>query len=205
MRIAGRTAAVPVASSGVTKILGAGLAGTAAVAILLALAGPAAAQVEDYAEYRPQQYCSPRAKPGTEALARWLVRRGGGYGAISRTCRSGGVSEHKEGRAFDWTLDASSEPDRQLAHDFLEAAFATDPRGNEDALARRMGIMYVIWNDHMYSAWDQFDGRDYLSSSCKTRQKCSTTLRHRDHMHISLSRQAGKGLTSWYQRRLTTR
>ena len=185
-----------------TKILRAGLAGTAAVAILLALAGPAAAQVEDYAGYTPQEHCSPRAKPGTKALARWLVRRGGGYGPISRACTSGGVSEHKEGRAFDWTLDARSDTDRQLADDFLQAAFATDRRGNEHALARRMGIMYIIWNDHMYSAWDQFGRGDYLSSSCKTRQKCSQTLRHRDHMHISLSRRGGMGLTSWYEGRL---
>ena len=32
-----------------------------------------------------------------------------------------------------------------------------------------MGIMYIIWNDHMYSAWDQFEREDYLSSSCKSR------------------------------------
>ena len=187
-----------------TKILRAGLAGTAAVAILLALAGPAAAQVEDYADYQPQEHCSPKAKPGTKVLARWLVRRGGGYGAIARACKAGAVSEHKEGRAFDWTLDARSDADRQLAHDFLEAAFATDPRDHEHALARRMGIMYIIWNDHMYSAWDQFAREDYLSSSCKTRQKCSQTLRHRDHMHISLSREGGKGLTSWYERRVSS-
>ena len=28
--------------------------------------------VEDYAAYAPQQYCHPRAKPGTRALAAWL-------------------------------------------------------------------------------------------------------------------------------------
>ena len=68
-----------------TRIPRAGLAGLAAVAILLALARPAVASpVEDYADYKPQQYCSPKAKPGTTALARWLVNRGGGYGPISR-------------------------------------------------------------------------------------------------------------------------
>ena len=53
-----------------------------------------------------------------------------------------------------------------------------------------MGIMYVIWNDHMYSAWDQFEKESYLSSSCKRRKNCSATLRHRNHVHISLSRRA---------------
>ena len=171
--------------------------------MLLGLAGPSAAAVEDYAEYRPQEKCSPRVKPGTEALARWLVRRGGGYGPISRRCRSGGVSEHKEGRAFDWTLDASRDKDRRIAAAFLDYAFATDPRGNEHSKARRMGIMYIIWNDHMYSAWDYFEREDYLSSSCKTRRKCSKTLRHRDHMHISLSRRGGMGQTSWYENRVS--
>jgi len=179
------------------------LAGLAAVAILLALAGPAAAQVEDYAEYNPQQYCNPRAKPGTKALARWLVHRGGGYGPISRKCGSGGVSEHKEGRAFDWTLDATRSRDRGIAQDFLDAAFETDAEGNEHSLARRMGIMYIIWNDHMYRAWEYFERDGYRSSSCKSLRKCSKTLRHRDHMHISLSRAGGKGLTSWYEGRVS--
>jgi hypothetical protein len=187
----------------VTRIVRAGLAGVASVAILLALAGPAAAQVEDYADYQPQRKCSPRAKPGTEALARWLVHRGGGYGPISRRCGVGGASEHKEGRAFDWMLDASRTRDQRIARAFLDVAFATDRRGNKHAKARRMGIMYIIWNDHMYSAWDQFKRADYLSSSCKSRRKCSKTLRHRDHMHISLSRRGGRGETSWYEGRVS--
>ncbi len=31
---------------------------------------------------------------------------------------------------------------------------------------------------------------------------CSTTLRHRDHLHVSLTRPAGRGETSWYAGRL---
>jgi hypothetical protein len=65
-----------------------------------------------------------------------------------------------------------------------------------------MGIMYIIWNDHMYSAWDRFEREPYLSSSCRRRATCSTTLRHRDHMHISLSRPGGRGATSWYDGRV---
>lgn len=33
-------------------------------------------------------------------------------------------------------------------------------------------------------------------------KKCSQTLRHRDNMHISLSRPGGMGRTSWYDGRL---
>ena len=176
----------------------------AALAAVLLLALPARAQlaeshIEDYASYQPQTKCSPKAKPGTRSLGEWLVaRQGGGFGGISRPCRYGGTSEHKEGRAFDWRLDATRKADRQRAAAFLALVRKTDQAGNTDARARRMGIMYLIWNDHMYSAWNGFERDDYLSSSCKTTKKCSTTLRHRDHMHISLSRRGGRGATSWY-------
>ena len=162
----------------------------------------AAAPVEDYAAYPPQTKCRPKAKPGTTYLGHWLVRKyGGGFGSIARSC-GGGTSEHLEGRAFDWTLDASRKADRQRAKAFLDRAFRTDRHGNPDARARRMGIMYVIWKDRMYAAWDEFEPEPYLSSSCKTRRKCSKTLRHRDHLHVSLSRQGGRGETSWYAGRL---
>ncbi len=169
-------------------------------------AGVAAAQItestiEDYADYVPQQRCRPKAKPGTKVLGRWIVRsQGGAFGGISRSCKHGGTSEHKEGRAFDWTLDATRKKDRQRAAAFLRLIRAADKAGNPDARARRMGIMYVIWNDHMYSAWDRFEREPYRP--CPSKQKCSKTARHRDHMHISLSRPGGRGRTSWYDGRL---
>jgi hypothetical protein len=154
--------------------------------------------VESYAPYQPQRTCARKDKPGTVALGRWLVARGGVYGGTLRSCGSGGQSEHKDGRAFDWMLDAKDADDRAVADAFLVEAFADDELGDTDALARRMGIMYVIWNDRMYAAWDGFEPKKYLSSGCRTRRTCSVTLRHRDHMHISLSRAGAKGRTSWY-------
>ena len=180
----------------------------AALAAVLLMAAPSHAVVtsgiEDYAKWQPQTRCAPKAKPGTKVLGRWIVNReGGGFGPISRACKVGGTSEHKEGRAFDWTLDATKKKDRRRAASFLRLVRATDKAGNTDAKARRMGIMYIIWNDHMYRAYDDdFAAKPYLSSSCKTKKKCSKTLRHRDHMHISLSRRGGKGLTSWYEGRV---
>lgn len=100
-------------------------------------------------------------------------------------------------------FDATRRQDRQRAARFLALVRATDRAGNTDARARRMGIMYIIWNDHMYAAWDAFAKDDYLSSSCRRRSRCSATLRHRDHMHISLSRAGGHGRTSWYDGRVS--
>src|ERR1044072_8592162 len=87
-------------------------------ASVLLVQGPASAQIEDYAEYQPQTKCSAKAKPGTKALARSLVRRGGGQRPTTRPCKSGGTSEHKDGRAFDWTLDATRKKDRRIAAAF---------------------------------------------------------------------------------------
>ena len=53
-----------------------------------------------------------------------------------------------------------------------------------------------------YASYRKFESRDYLASSCASRATCSKTLRHRDHMHISLSRAGGRGETSWYDGRL---
>jgi hypothetical protein len=154
--------------------------------------------IEDYADYQPATTCRPKARVGTRELGHWLVRRyGGGFGSISRPC-GGSTSEHTEGRAFDWTLDATTRLGRRAAEAFLDRIRATDRRGNPDALARRMGIMYVIWDDRMYAAWRGFRPEPYLSSSCTRRRTCSKTLRHRDHVHVSLSRRASRARTSWY-------
>ena len=193
--------------AGVLAVVGALLAGVVAAAPagaeessrgIVTSSAPYLAPVEDYAPYQPQTRCKQQPKPGVLLLADWLVARGGGYGPISRSCAGSGTSEHKESRAFDWLLDARDPADKALAQAFLDEAFAPDDTGQPAALARRMGIMYVIWNDRMWASYDQFAKKPYLSSSCRSRKRCSTTLRHRDHVHISLTRRAARGLTSWY-------
>ena len=96
-----------------------------AVGLLIALVvlvptAAVAVPVDAFAGYEPQRHCNPTAKPGTLQLTAWLQRhyRGTGSLGISRACGHGGVSEHKEGRAFDWKVDASSKRDRALVKDF---------------------------------------------------------------------------------------
>lgn len=177
------------------------------LALLVPLAGSASAYStppEGYAAYDPQTKCGKTVKPGTKVLAAWIDRsfdRGAAVASLRR-CDSGGVSEHKEGRAVDWMVKAWNTQDRAAVKRFLTRLFATDKAGTPHALARRMGVMYLIWNDHIWSAYHGFEKRDYRP--CAKPSRCSATARHRDHVHLSLSRAGGKGRTSWYEGRLPT-
>jgi hypothetical protein len=146
--------------------------------------------IEGYAPYVGQSTCSPDAKPGTLSLRNLLLAR---YPStvsfgISRACDIGGRSEHKEGRAFDWGASVGDATDRAAVESFLSAIFATDSYGNRHALVRRMGIMYVIWNRQIWSAYRADAGwRPYSGVSP-----------HTDHVHISLSWPGALAQTSFW-------
>lgn len=144
--------------------------------------------IEPYPVYAGQTTCSPTVKPGTRKLAAWLMRTypGTGSSGIVRACGAGGTSEHKEGRAFDWRVNYYNTRQRAQAEHFLRQLTATDRHGNKYALARRMGVMYAIWDNRIFSmtgpGWKPYRGASP----------------HRDHVHISLNWQGARGLTSFY-------
>ncbi len=178
------------------------LLATSAVA-LLGAGSAQAASVDAFSSYQPQTTCRKTPLPGTVFLLHWLQRHypHQGFSSLMRSCDTPGVSEHKDGRALDWGTDVTVPSQKAQAAAFLKRIFATDRHGNPDALARRMGIMYVIWDDHIYGAYTDpaFLARPYLASGCKTAAKCSPTLQHRDHIHISLSWAGASAQTSFYR------
>ncbi len=148
---------------------------------------PAPATVEELAPYVAQAVCDPAAKPGTRALADALLDHyGTGSVGISRECSVGGTSEHKEGRALDWMLDAGDPAEAAVARAFLDWLAAPGPAGESSYAARRLGVMYVIWDRQIWSpsrgAWQPYDGPSP----------------HTDHVHVSLSWAGALGLTSWW-------
>jgi hypothetical protein len=151
--------------------------------------------IDDYAAYEPQRICDAEPKPGTIALAHILLEAYEGsrnYG-IARPCDIGGRSEHKEGRAFDWGVHVDNLQERAAAENFLELLLATDDEGNDHALARRMGVMYIIWDGQIWSANRPDEGwRPYRHPSGES----NPTLAHEDHVHISLSWEGAMGRTS---------
>ncbi len=134
--------------------------------------------------YAGQTSCDPYAKPGTRAFAE-LMRQTfgvGGYG-IERTCTAGGTSEHKEGRAVDWMLNANIPAQKAVADQ--ATAWLTANQGEN---ARRLGVLYIIWNRKMWRAYAPEKGwQPYVGDSP-----------HTDHIHTSLTWDGAMGRTSWW-------
>jgi hypothetical protein len=138
--------------------------------------------------YKPQKSCTPAAKPGTTALLKALLKNWGGKSwGISRFCTSGGTSEHKEGRALDWHMDSRKAKDRAKVDQAIKWITA-----NNGEVAYRLGIMYIIWNQKIWSIYYQELGWRKMAS------RGSWTANHKDHVHISLSWDGAMAQTSWW-------
>jgi hypothetical protein len=147
-------------------------------------------QIENYPGYDGQSSCSPTAKPGMAAFRDMVMRAYPGttsYG-ISRDCGVGGTSEHKEGRAWDWANNANDAAGRRRVANFIRWLFATDQYGHRHAMARRLGVMYIIWNRQIFRMYRPGDGWTSYSGSSP----------HTDHVHISLTRAGGNKRTSFW-------
>ncbi|MCZ2814199.1 LysM peptidoglycan-binding domain-containing protein [Modestobacter sp. VKM Ac-2979] len=146
--------------------------------------------VEQPAPYVGQTVCDPAAKPGTADLAALVLAAyaAGSNGGISRDCAAGGTSEHKEGRAWDWLVRADVPEERAAADRFLGWLTADGPGGESAYQARRLGVMYVIWDGRTWSAdrasagWLPYTGADP----------------HTGHVHLSQSWSGALGQTSWW-------
>ncbi|GIJ51946.1 hypothetical protein Val02_88320 [Virgisporangium aliadipatigenens] len=175
-------------------VLGAAVAaGTLFVAPSAASAAPETpsfpSSIDGYAPTDSQDTCSPTQKPGVVDFRSLLNRTYGSHtGYITRACDSGGTSEHKEGRALDYMLNYNNANDRADATDVLNWLLATDSHGNKHAMARRLGIMYIIWNHRIWSAARHDEGwRSYSGDNP-----------HTDHIHFSFSWAGARRQTSWW-------
>ncbi len=137
--------------------------------------------IDPPARYQPQTSCYPVDKPGAVKLRNLVLATygQGGKGNISRGCTEG-VSEHSEGRAWDWMIDPKDAKQKKAAADFL--SWATKNKGEN---ARRLGIMYMIHNEKIWAVYREQDG--WRASSG-----------HTDHIHISLSWNGARGATSFW-------
>ncbi|MDX6298444.1 MAG: hypothetical protein QOI51_2301, partial [Nocardioidaceae bacterium] len=149
--------------------------------------------IDPYAPYQGQSTCDPTPKPGVVDFQGILLAEYPGRSlGISRDCGIGGQSEHKEGRALDFAFNVNDPTQAAQANTVLNWLFATDAAGNRHALLRRFGIMYIIWNRHIFQA-------DQASAGW---QPYSGTNPHTDHIHFSFSWNGARKQTSWWTHRI---
>ena len=143
--------------------------------------------VEPYAAAVPQTTCDPVPKPGAITFRAFVLTELGGRDlGIERPCAQGGASEHKEGRAWDWGLNAGDPAERAQAEGLLAWLLAPDATGEEHAMFRRAGLQYMIWDHRIWSprtrAWGPYGGESP----------------HTDHVHFSFGWPGALGETSLY-------
>lgn len=178
-------------------LAGAGVFITTAGASPVALATPITPEfgpeIDDYATYDGQAACDPIAKPGVEGVRDLLDQTYGKHSSgIDRGCEIGGKSEHKEGRALDYMLDSAKPREKAAADDFLAWLLATDQHGNKHANARRLGVMYIIFN-HLTWKSSQPDAGWQPRACDGTPNDC-----HTNHIHLSFSWNGALKRTSWW-------
>ena len=189
-RTAVRTLTGALAAALLLGTLGAAGAQAAAVADPVA-PEPAPAAVEGFAPYLPQVSCDPTVKPGHRRAAQHAagdVRR-------PRPRRSPGaatsapLSEHKEGRAWDWGLSAAVPAEKALAEQFLTWLLAPGPerhgRATTPAGSASCTSSGTAGSGASYRAaegWRAYSGGES----------------HAGHIHISLAWTGAMKRTSWW-------
>jgi len=196
---------VPRTSSAVPRSRPSRLVGSTLLALLGVLAAlvlpalPASAapapvspgpQIEAFAPYQGQATCDPVARAGALALRQLVLAAypGTGDSGIVRACSVGGASEHKEGRAWDWRVTTSNPTHVAQVADFTRWLLAPDEYGSTAAMARRLGIMYMIWDGKIWKSYQ----------AAKGWQPYNGASPHTDHVHISLSWAGAYARTSYW-------
>ena len=142
------------------------------------------------ASYVGQTTCLSKPQPGVADFKEMILDAFPETGdlGIMRACNNGGTSEHKEGRAWDWWVLSWEADEKAMADGVLAALLETDECGNKHALARRLGIMYMVWNKRIWKAYQ----------SSKGWQNYSGSNPHTNHVHFSFSWAGAKKQTTYW-------
>ena len=149
--------------------------------------GPA---IEGLAPYQGQTLCDPVARPGAVRLRDLVLASypGTGDSGITRPCTVGGASEHKEGRSWDWRVSTADPVQVAQVDELMTWLLAPDEFGNTAAMARRLGVMYMIWDSQVWKSYQAGKGwQRYVGASP-----------HTDHVHFSLSWAGAYAQTSYW-------
>ena len=156
--------------------------------------------LDNAAFYEAQTICDPTPRPGATGLQNLLLAT---YGPatiyIPRSCTSS-TSEHFDGRAVDWMRSVRVPAEKEMADAFVAWLLAPAADGTPHEMARRLGIMYIIWDSRMIRMYDP--GRGWTEyNNCLDPARSGTSLDttcHRNHVHMSMSWDGAAGITSWW-------
>lgn len=154
--------------------------------------GLASVPLDPATPYVPQDSCDNVLKPGVAAFERLIEATYPGTGSLGDVvpCGTDGpVSEHFDGRAWDWAVAARVSWQKADADALV--GWLTASNG---LMARRLGVMYIVWNDRIWGVYRPSDGwRNY--NGCPTGD---VTGCHEDHVHFSFGWAGAQQRTSWW-------
>lgn len=194
----------PLRSCLVALLTACGLALGVLVPVAPAAAAPATPDfpraIDAYARYEEESGCDPTAKRGALEVQR-IIRAAYGPDSAMNTPRacSPANSGHEEGRAIDWMTNVRVPAQRAQADDLIMWLLSPDAYGNPHAMARRLGVSYVIWNSQKFylfkpsAGWTEYSDCLRVRTGPENDNTC-----HRNHVHISLSWAGARAETSWY-------
>lgn len=143
---------------------------------------------EPYAVTSKPIGCDPTEKAGVQAFRDWVVSTvGGGSLGIVRGCEVGKPSQHHVGSAWDWAVDAGNPAHQALVVRLFDWLLAGDPDGVPEAMLRRAGIVFMIWDRRIWGTWNK-DWSEYGGDNA-----------HTDHVHFSFSDDGANGRTSFFR------
>lgn len=135
--------------------------------------------------YQPGTLCLTEDQVGPVAFAKLLDATYGKHAwGVLRRCDQ----EHGEGRALDWMLNANKSSDLAMGNAITRWLAAPDAQGRQGAMARRVGVNYIIWNRQIWKAWAPERGWQAYTGSSP----------HTDHIHLSFTWDGAVKRTSWW-------
>ena len=154
-------------------------------------------EIEPLPSYQMPVMCDPVAKAGPKKLTALLKQTYGSTAfGITRACSGTPNSEHQEGRAVDWMLDKTTT--KADVNAFLGWLLATDKDGYTVAMARRMGIMYIVWQNQIFRVYHPDLGWQPYQNCATLKSAADDTYCHRNHAHFSFTWDGASAKTSYW-------
>lgn len=149
--------------------------------------------MEPLPKFDSEAGCHPGVKPGTARLASLIQRTypGSETGTAAYCGSRSGASSHDDGRAIDWMRNSANPTQAAQVEAFINWLNA-----DNYAMARRLGVMYIIWKKRIFGYYNTSRGWKTQNMSCSGRS--GYTLCHYDHLHISLTIKGSLGATSFW-------